>query len=129
MQIGRRYLFRLAGLAVLAPVARVLAQGGFDLGRVWQVREYEPDGSVWEGTWTRRGNSPVFDALWRNSYSGGVASDVIEFRGVQNGSAVLFRYQQNGTYYGPISGDGTRIRRGTASWYQPGNFWEAQIHG
>lgn len=99
----------------------------FDLGRAWQVREYEPNGSVWEGTWTRRRGSPIFDAQWRNSDTGAFAEDVIEFHGVENGSVVLHRSRLNGTYYGPISRDGRHIRRGTASWYRPGNYWEARI--
>ena len=119
----------IAALAGLVPSGLVVAFDGygFDLGRVWQVREYAPDGSIWEGSWTRRGDSPIFDAQWRNNRTGGIAQDVIEFREIQNGSAVLYRQRLSGTYYGPLSRDRTRIRRGTASWYSPGTFWEADI--
>ena len=114
MNISRRKLFLGLLPIALAPMGSALAQdqGEFHLGRVWQVREYEPNGSVWEGTWTRRGNSPIFDAQWRNSYTAGVAHDVIEFRGVRDGSVTLYRYSLSGYYYGRISRDGDRIRRG-----------------
>ena len=131
MTVTRRSLLLGALPISFAPVCPALAQDGygFDLGRVWQVREYEPNGSVWEGTWTRRGNSPIFDAQWRNSYTGGIAQDVIEFRGIQEGSVVMYRHRQAGYYYGHVTRDGAHIRRGTASWYVEGNYWEAQILG
>ena len=127
----RLYFLALVSLIAFSPLQGAVAQGGygFDLGRAWQVREYDVDGTLWEGTWTRRGNSPVFDAQWRSSTTGGVARDVIEFRRVEDGSVVLQRYQYTGTYYGRISRDGTRIVSGTTSWYAPGAHWEAEIIG
>ena len=131
VKIHYRYFLALAALIVFLPLQGAIAQGGygFDLGRAWQVQEYDVDGTIWEGTWTRRGNSPVFDAQWRSSVTGGIASDVIEFRRIENGSVVLRRYQHAGTYYGRISRDGTRIVRGTATWYAPAAHWSAQIIG
>ena len=133
MNLPRRRLLSLLMLSPLLAVgprfARAQYGPGVNLGRVWQVREHDTDGSVWEGTWTRRGSSPIFDAQWRNDVTGGIAQDVIEFRQIENGSVVLYRQRQNGFYYGRLSRDGTVIRRGTASWYNPGSFWEAQILG
>jgi hypothetical protein len=85
-------------VAVALGVAHEAAAQEFNLGRIWQVRECEPDGSYWDGTWTRRGHSPVFDAQWRHSGTGALASDVIEFRGARD----------DGYYYGHLSHDGTR---------------------
>jgi hypothetical protein len=131
MRTHCRYFVALAALIVFTLPQGAIAQGGFgfDLGRAWQIQEYDVDGTIWEGTWTRRGNSPVFDAQWRSSVTGGIASDVIEFRRIENGSVVLRRYQHAGTYYGRISRDGTRIVRGTATWYAPAAHWNAQIIG
>ena len=127
MDNSRRSFLALIGMAAVATASQQALGQDFDLGHIWQVREHEPDGSVWEGTWTRRGVSMIFDAEWRNSYTGGIARDVIEYRGLQNGSVVLYRYRQAGYYNGPLSRDGTRIRHGSATWYGAGNFWEAQI--
>jgi len=85
---------------------------------------------AWVGTWTRRPGTDTFDAVWRNS-QGQEAHDVIRLQGV-NGDQVTFIRQgisgpANGVYTGTISTDGRSIR-GTASWYQPGWTWTAQIH-
>lgn len=129
MDRSRRSFLSLIGLAAAAavPLHQASAQQ-FNLGHIWQVREYEPDGTFWDGTWTRRGNSPVFDAQWRYSVNGAVASDVIEFCGVRgDGTVVLYRYRYTGTYYGHVARDGTRIRRGTTTFYNPGSYSEAEI--
>jgi len=123
----RTFLFAIASAAAALPLGQAVAQG-FNLGQTWQVREYEPDGTYWDGTWTRRGNSPVFDAQWRYSVNGAVANDVIEFRGVRaDGTVTLYRYQYTGYYYGHLSRDGTHVRRGTTTFYRPGSYWEAEI--
>lgn len=43
------------------------------LGRVWNESE-----SGWTGTWTRRGNSSVFDAVWRKG--GGTVRALLSIR-------------------------------------------------
>lgn len=129
----RRFLSLLAAVPTLG-IAGTKAASAYDgygppVGHLWRVREFDADGSVWEGTWTRRGNSSVFDAQWRNNVTGGIAQDVIELRRFDGESVELYRYRHTGYYYGRLSRDGMRIRRGTASWYQPGSFWEAEIFG
>ena len=99
----------------------------FHLGRVWQVREFVPDGGVWEGTWVRRGHSRIFDASWRNNMTGRTGNDVIEFRGLEDRTVTLYRIGISGYYRGHVSHDGRHIRRGTATWYRPGTYWEAEI--
>ena len=47
MSINRRQFAILAALIACAPLQGAIAQyGGFDLGRTWQVREYDVDGTV-----------------------------------------------------------------------------------
>ena len=130
MQIHRRNLLQLALLAPAVLLsARAVAREYFDLGREWRVTEYDPNGRYWEGVWTRRGDSDTFDAEWRDSETGGVIRDVIEFRKIRHNSVVLYRRGNNGRYFGELSSDGRRIVRGSASWYGPGYYWNARIRG
>jgi hypothetical protein len=123
MDFDRRTFF--LGVAGTLVASRARAQGD-GLGFEWFVHEELPDGSFWEGVWRRRGMSNVFDAEWRAGGTGGVVRDVIELR-TQNGSSVtLYRYGNNGTYFGQLSPSGRHIR-GTASWYPAGAFWTARI--
>ena len=73
---------------------------------------------------TRRGNSNVFDAKWRDSLSGQGLSDLIELREVTERSVTLYRGGLKGTYHGHFSPAGTGTR-GDASWYPEGAFWTA----
>jgi hypothetical protein len=121
MMISRRSLFvGLAG-AVIASQARA-----DDLGVEWFVHEETPDGQAWEGVWRRRGFSNVFDARWRNVGTGGIVRDVVEIQGRNGNSITIYRYGNNGTYFGSLSPSGRHIR-GSASWYPPGAFWTARI--
>ncbi len=129
--LHKHYLLMVMTFLLLAFVNPLFAYevDGLDLGRVWMVREYMPDGSVYQGTWTRRPRSPIFDAEWVYSATGGIARDVIEFRSVDDGQVVLYRNGLRQFYYGNLSRDGTRINHGTADWYAPGNYWTAVITG
>jgi len=127
MQIHRRGLLQFALASTLA--SPVLAQGYFDLGREWEVTEVAPDGRYWEGRWVRRGDSNTFDAEWRDSATGGVVRDVIDFWRVENNSVILHRHGNDGRYFGDLSPDGRRILHGSASWYGAGYYWTARIHG
>ena len=94
----------------------------FSLGRFWRVNEI----GVWEGTWTRRRDSNVFDAYWKHT-NGGEVRDVITFRGVLDDGQVILSRPGTGAYYGKLSADGKRIVDGTATWYRPGWSWTAEI--
>ncbi len=137
MHIHRR-LFLLAGTsALLAPSAFAQNSPGassnapaaqFDLGRSWRVIESSASGLLFEGTWTRRGDSNVFDARWREvRKNAGSVSDVIEFRSIEGEEVQLFRRQLNGTYYGRLNAERTKIVSGRASWYGAGDAWNADI--
>jgi hypothetical protein len=120
----RSVIVGLAG-AVVASVAPAQAD---DLGVVWFVHEQGTDGRSWEGVWRRRGYSPVFDAQWTQNGTGVMLSDVVEIRGRAGNSITIYRYRQNGSYFGTFSPSGRHIR-GTASWYTPGSYWSARIEG
>ncbi len=94
---------------------------------VWHVEEGVNGRSLYIGTWTRRGQSNVFDALWRNTDSGGEVRDTLRL--VEGGDRIVFhRDGNNGDYRGRLSGDGRHID-GTASWYTAGWFWRAEAMG
>jgi hypothetical protein len=91
---------------------------------VWHVEEGVNGRSVYIGTWTRRGQSNVFDAVWRNADSGGEIRDTLRL--VEAGDRIVFhRDSNNGDYRGHLSDDG-RHMNGTASWYPEGWFWRAE---
>ncbi len=130
MQIHRRSLLQLGlAAALISPAAAQEDGEDFDLGREWLVREYAPDGRYWEGVWTRRGDSNMFDAEWRDSLTGGIVRDVIEFERLKHNKVILHRYGNNGRYFGELSPHGHRIERGSASWYGPGYYWTGRITG
>ena len=93
-----------------------------DLGRVWSVFE----AGEWIGTWTRRGDTNIIDAVWTNKNTPGEWRDEMTIESVRGDQVVLFRKGMNGRYTGTISADRKSIS-GTASWYQPGQNWTAQI--
>jgi hypothetical protein len=124
MMIGRRSLILALSSGLVA--SKATAQGGV---AEWQVREQNPDGRFWVGTWRQREpNSYTFDANWRDSLTGGTVTDVIELRSWDGATVTLYRFGIDGTYTGDVSADGRSIR-GTASWYQRGAFWTAIIQG
>ncbi len=134
MRLDRR-LFLQAGASALL-VSPALAQsvpGGpgnsdFNLGRTWRVIESGVNGFLWEGTWTRRGDSNFFLAHWREvRKSGGELRDTIEFKGVNGDEVQLYRVSLNGYYYGKLNAERTKIVSGRASWYAAGDSWNADI--
>lgn len=104
---------------------RGAARAGDSLGSVWDVEEVN---GQWRGTWTRRPGTDIFDAVWRNTATGGEVRDVIRIARVSGGQVTLSRDGVGGTYTGTLSADGRSIA-GTASWYQPGWTWSARIGG
>jgi hypothetical protein len=84
------------------------------------VREVAGE-SVYNGTWTRRPGTDIFDAVWNESIR-----DLIEIESVRGNRIVFYRYGNNGRYSGKFSENGYLIT-GTASWYAPGWYWEAWV--
>ncbi len=134
MRLDRR-LF-LSGGACALLVSPALSQnipGGtstkpFDLGRSWRVIESGANGYLWEGTWTRQGNTNFFLAHWREvRKNAGEIRDAIEFKGVKGDEVQLFRVSLNGNYFGKLNAERTKIVSGRASWYAAGDSWNADI--
>jgi len=93
------------------------------LGSTLTVKEVA-GGNVYNGTWTRRSGTDVFDAVWNGS-----VRDVIEIESVNGNQIVFYRHGNKGRYSGTLSADGTRITSGTASWYAAGWSWSAVVTG
>lgn len=91
------------------------------LGQTLTVKEVA-GGSIYDGTWTRRGGTDVFDAVWNGS-----VRDVIEIESVNGNQIVFYRHGNNGRYSGTLSADGQRVTSGTASWYAAGWYWSAVV--
>src|ERR1019366_4561156 len=90
---------------------------------VWRIEEGAGGRVIWAGTWTRRGRSDVFDAVWRNVVTGAEARDTLRL--VEARDRIVFhRDGTNGEYRGELSRDG-RHMNGTASWYSADGFWRA----
>jgi hypothetical protein len=89
-----------------------------DLGRVWHEQEGE-----WKGTWTRRGETDTFDAVWTGPEGGPIVDEIL-IEPPDCGKIVLFRKGTKGRYRGTLSKDGTRIEKGTADWTPK---WSATI--
>ena len=60
----------------------------------WTVEEPDFAGGTWYGTWTRRGNSNVYDAYWRHT-SGREHRGTVEFRGMDGQRFTFFRADVN----------------------------------
>jgi len=91
------------------------------LGNTLTVKEVA-GGSVYDGTWTRRGGTDVFDAVWNGSIR-----DVIEIESVNGNQIVFYRHGNKGRYSGTLSADGMRVTSGTANWYAAGWSWSAMV--
>jgi hypothetical protein len=106
------------------PVSTVPASRfGAVLGHSLNVREVA-GGTVYNGTWTRREGTDVFDAVWN-----GVVRDVIQIESLNGNQIVLYRQGNNGRYYGTLSANGSRITSGSTSWYSAGWNWSATVSG
>jgi hypothetical protein len=95
------------------------------LGNVWRVTEY----GGWTATWTRRGNSSVFDGVWFNGSQKvtGMLTMAVQGRVVR----IQSRQQTNGydvDYEGTLSRDGRSIQ-GTLKVMGSGGIydWKATI--
>jgi hypothetical protein len=94
---------------------------GSVLGRILNVREVA-GGAVYNGMWTRREGTDLFDAVWN-----GAIRDVIEIESVNGSQIVFYRHGNKGRYSGTLSADGSQVSSGTASWYASGWYWSATV--
>jgi hypothetical protein len=106
-RIGAAFLIVVLALGLSPAPAASSTTASDRLGRVWYVTE---DGN-WTGTWSRRGDSTLFDAVW---YRGNERVTGVLTMSVQ-GAAVRIqsRQQTNGSdvdYEGTLSADGKSIR-------------------
>jgi hypothetical protein len=103
-----------------APTPNPSRFGGV-LGNTLTVKEVAGE-SVYDGTWTRRSGTDIFDAVWNGS-----VRDVIEIESVAGSQIVFYRHGNKGRYSGTLSADGKRVTSGTASWYASGWSWSAIV--
>lgn len=134
MQISRRLLLQTGASAlIVSPAFAQIAPGGatsnqFNLGRTWRVIESGVNGFLWEGTWRRRGETNFFDAHWRETRGkAGDLRDIIEFKSIEHDEVQLLRVSINGTYFGRLNNERTKVVSGRASWYAAGDSWNADI--
>ncbi|MBX3523159.1 MAG: hypothetical protein KF807_08135 [Xanthobacteraceae bacterium] len=134
MQISRRLLLQTGASAlIVSPAFAQTSPGGatsnqFNLGKSWRVIESGANGFLWEGTWTRRGETNFFDAHWREVHrKAGELRDVIEFKSINGDEVQLHRISINGTYFGRLNAEQTKVVSGRASWYAAGDSWNANI--
>jgi hypothetical protein len=94
------------------------------LGRLWQESE-----SGWQGVWTRRGTSNVFDAVWADGSARATAELTITISG--NQVTVKRRNKtDSGTcdYVGTLAADGVTVTGTYSCSWAPGPFdWSATI--
>lgn len=98
-----------------------MAPVGDQIGRIWHVEE-----AGWIGTWTRRGDSSAFDAVWTNPGQADITDEVV-VESMTGKEVVLFRKGVNGRYRAQLSADGTKVEAGTADWFPEGLTWTATI--
>jgi len=85
--------------------------GDFKLGRVWHVSEEVRDkegiwhGELWQGTWTRKGDGKIFDAVWVNNQTHQEVHDTVELDSAERGWFMLHRTSSNISYKGYYQAD------------------------
>ncbi len=94
------------------------------LGSQWQVTEC----CGWSGTWTRRPNTNVFDAVWRHT-NGSSASGVVELKSWNQSTneVIIYRQSMNGSYKAQYNPTSRTLTNGTTTWYPAGQIWSAII--
>jgi hypothetical protein len=107
------------GLALYKKGPRATSE--LDLGTVWQEQE-----GPWVGTWTRRGVTPTFDAVWKGP-DGQEVKDEVTLESTECQQVTLYRAGTKGRYHGKISYDETAITNGTADWFDANHKWAAKI--
>jgi hypothetical protein len=91
------------------------------LGNVWSVNE----NGYWMGTWTRRGSTDTFDAVWKNNVDSQVIKDVLKVTEIKDNKITIYREGLKGNYYGTLSEDKKKIINGTCTWVT--EWWTAEI--
>jgi hypothetical protein len=116
-------IIRYVWVAGTPPPAATASASRFGtvLGHTLGVKEVA-GGSVYNGTWTRRNGTDIFDAVWNGSLR-----DVVEIESVNGSQIVFYRHGNQGRYSGTLSADGLQVISGTASWYASGWYWSAQV--
>jgi hypothetical protein len=105
----------------------------FDLGRIWKVTEGAWDRSVgganadWEGVWTRRGSSNVFDGFWVNRKTKESVRDVLEVESADQNDVSVYRQGMKQRYHGTYAPLHPENVRGRGEWFRPGDYWDAII--
>lgn len=92
-----------------------------------QISVVEGVNLEWQGTWTRRNQSNIFDAYWLHTQAGTESRNVIELTAIESQKVTLYCPGYGGrTYYGPLSLDRQQIVAGTAD-YATGYRWSATV--
>jgi hypothetical protein len=94
------------------------------LGNIWYVTEC----CGWVGTWTRRPNTNIYDAVWKNT-NGATATDIIELQSWNRttNQVKLYRQSINGTYTALYNENNGTLINGITTWYPSGQSWSAII--
>jgi hypothetical protein len=115
---GKRVTFNRSEISKLLYLTNGTRAG---VGRIWHVEQI--GGRTYKGTFTRRGNSRIYDAHWTSGNQS--VSDELEQQ-IDPGNKVTFiRKNERGKYFGSISPDGTKLTNGTSTW--SGVTWTATI--
>jgi hypothetical protein len=104
--------------------------GPFKLGRTWKVKEEVRENFMWRaswiGVWTRRGDSKLFDAIWRHDKTGEERRGTVELDAADRGELKLHCDATGARYQAPYSPeDQTRIVGSTSACR--GCTWRATI--
>ena len=89
-------------------------------GKRWRIAETNPQGQGCRGTWTRRGESAVFDAEWQ--CLGGKVTDVVEVGELDGDDVVVFRRGMKDSYVLTLSADRRTIVSGRINWAPDWSF-------
>ena len=104
----------------------------FNPGRVWKIiegkweRGRERD-AAWEGVWTRRGSSNLFDGFWVNRKTREGARDVLEIESAGPGWVTVYRQGIKQRYHGNFDPLHPAEILGRGEWFGPDERWQATI--
>jgi hypothetical protein len=123
---SRFALVLLRGALLVSALIPAWGQTPSWLGTVWRVRETDGSGTRYcDATWTRQGNSLVFNGSWVCSW-GLRLNDTLEVQPIQGNRIVVFRRGVNNRYEGTLSAD-RRTITGEPKW--GAGTWKVTIEG
>jgi hypothetical protein len=96
------------------------------LGRAWHDEE-----SGWSGVWTRRGNTPAFDANWTHPSGGKISGSILNIS-ITGNSVAIARTDTSGArcqYEGALAPDGNSISGTYRCYSKDAMTWKASISG